>query len=185
MKIGREPIWSKWQNIPEIKLWEAVALSLNIEPSKINDHSYRNMHIFADIQEFQDRLVVAESNLGKGKRLTASVMNVMSPVDTLMPIPTFVAWALSIQWEMPEQLASLASNDSRPSEFDEHSPIYPRELDIALQAWRAVSKSEGKGKPKARLRAWLNANTTLSNEAKERIATVANWDKLGGATRTE
>jgi hypothetical protein len=185
MEIGREPNWSKWQNVPEIELWEAVALSLNIDPSKIKDRPIGGIHIFADVQEFEDRLFVAKRNVGPGKSLTIAVINAMAPANTLVPIPIFVSWALSMQWEMPEQLASLASTDSRLSEFDQHSPTYPRELDIALQAWRAVSKSEEKGKPKARLRAWLNANTTLSNEAKERIATVANWDKLGGATRTE
>lgn len=184
METGREPNWSKWQNVLEIKLWEAVALSLNIEPKKIIDHPYRNRHGFADIQEFEDRMFVAKGNLGQGKRLTA-VTNLVSPADTLIPIPKFVAWALSIQWELPPQLANLASNDSLKSEFDKGSPTYPQELDIALQAWREVSKSKEKGKPKARLHAWLNANTTLSNAAKERIATVANWDKLGGATRTE
>ena len=65
---------------------------------------------------------------------------------------------------------------------------YPAELAAAIQAWRAVFHTEGNGKPKARLKRWLDAHETfksLSSEAKERIATVANWDKLGGATRTE
>ena len=61
---------------------------------------------------------------------------------------------------------------------------YPIELDYALKAWQVVSTIEGKGKPKARIKKWLNENTNLSNEAKERIATVANWDKTGGATKT-
>lgn len=61
---------------------------------------------------------------------------------------------------------------------------YPPELDYALRAWQAVSSNEGKGKPKARIRKWLDENTALSNEAKERISIVANWDKLGGATKT-
>ena len=65
---------------------------------------------------------------------------------------------------------------------------YPAELAAAIQAWRAVFKTTGKGKPKARIKAWLDAHETfksLSSEAKERIATVANWNKHGGATRTE
>lgn len=41
-----------------------------------------------------------------------------------------------------------------------------------------------KWKPKARIKKWLDDNTKLSNEAKERICIVANWDKLGGATKT-
>lgn len=71
-----------------------------------------------------------------------------------------------------------------PQQFDKASPVYPPELDIALQAWREVSASNGKGKPKARIKTWLNDNTSLTTEAKERIAIVANWDKTGGATRT-
>jgi hypothetical protein len=68
--------------------------------------------------------------------------------------------------------------------FDSSKPNYPIELDFAVKAWQAVSTSEGKGKPKARIKKWLDDNTKLSNEANERIATVANWDKAGGATKT-
>lgn len=70
-------------------------------------------------------------------------------------------------------------------DFDKKSKTYPPELDIAMQAWREVSATEGKGKPKARIKAWLDANTKLSAEAKDRISTVANWNKMGGATRSD
>jgi hypothetical protein len=54
-----------------------------------------------------------------------------------------------------------------------------------MQAWEAVRNDKGKGKPKAKVKAWLDANTKLSNEAKDRISIVVNWDKSGGATRTD
>jgi hypothetical protein len=64
-------------------------------------------------------------------------------------------------------------------------PTYPPELAIAIEAWQAVSANDTKFKPKARIKKWLDDNyPRLSNEAKERIATVANWDKTGGATST-
>lgn len=69
--------------------------------------------------------------------------------------------------------------------FDKSCASYPIELDLALQAWRAVTSSKAKGKPKARIKKWLDDNTNLSNEAKERISIVANWDKSGGATRSD
>lgn len=69
--------------------------------------------------------------------------------------------------------------------FDKESSVYPPELDIALQVWREVSATDGKGKPKARIKGWLNSNTKLSAEAKERIAIVVNWSKTGGATRID
>lgn len=70
------------------------------------------------------------------------------------------------------------------SQLNKDHPAYPPELDAALRAWHHVSTTKGKGKPKARIRVWLDANTKLSNEAKERIATVGNWDKTGGASRS-
>lgn len=68
-------------------------------------------------------------------------------------------------------------------DFDKKN--YPIELEFAIRAWRSVTSSEAKGKPKGRIRKWLDENTDLSNEAKERISIVANWDKLGGATRSD
>lgn len=73
-----------------------------------------------------------------------------------------------------------------PPIFDKASTTYPPELDIALRAWREISTTAGKGKPKSRIMKWLDDNAKeLSNEAKNRIATVVNWDKSGGATRTD
>ena len=87
-----------------------------------------------------------------------------------------------VEYLMPDEDQTSKKLEAK---FDVKSNTYPPELDIALKAWRAIAPSEGKGKPKARLRQWLDANTKLSNEAKERISIVANWDKTGGATRTE
>ena len=72
---------------------------------------------------------------------------------------------------------------SQESLENEKNPL-PIELDFANQAWRAIVARDEKGKPKARLKKWLDDNTKLSNEAKERICIVANWDKSGGATKT-
>ncbi len=83
------------------------------------------------------------------------------------------------------QVAQAHSQASNLSMFDEVESKYPPELDYAIKAWQAVSSKEGKGKPKARIKKWLDENTNLSNEAKNRISIVANWDKTGGATRIE
>ena len=40
----------------------------------------------------------------------------------------------------------------------------PIELGFANQAWKAVTAKDEKGKPKARIKKWLNENTELSNE---------------------
>jgi hypothetical protein len=77
------------------------------------------------------------------------------------------------------------SQDKVKTLFDENSDTYPMELDIAIKAWQAVSIIENNAKPKARIKKWLDANANnLSDEAKDRICVVANWNKRGGATRT-
>ncbi len=107
--------------------------------------------------------------------------------------PDWLDWAIERDLYIPKQGTAnhIATADISESGidtiFDKASPNYPPELDAALQAWRAVTATEGKGKPKARIKVWLDENAKefdLSDEAKKRIATVANWDKKGGATRT-
>jgi hypothetical protein len=68
------------------------------------------------------------------------------------------------------------------------SPTYTEELRAAIEAFDAVSADPAltaKSSPKAALFAWLEANKPeLSANARERIATVANWQPAGGAPKT-
>lgn len=63
---------------------------------------------------------------------------------------------------------------------------YPIELGYAVQAWKAVSINTNASKGstiKAKLTKWIEENNkdNLAKAAIERIATVANWNKDGGA----
>lgn len=74
--------------------------------------------------------------------------------------------------------------------FDPDSVTYPTELDIAMQAWRAVTNRPNADlTAKAQIENWLNQNypdrKTLSQEARERIAVICNWEKAGGRRRRE
>ena len=99
-----------------------------------------------------------------------------------IPIP-WLDFAIEHGFYKPKQLQEVDKPSSQL--FDITSTMYPPELDLAIKAWQAVSNSEGKGKPKARIKAWLDDNTKISNEAKKRIAIIANWEKTGGATPTD
>ena len=67
-------------------------------------------------------------------------------------------------------------------QFDESAENYPRELDVAMQAWWAVSKQRDSSMTvKQQISAWLGKNyPKLSEESRERIATICNWEKRGG-----
>ena len=114
--------------------------------------------------------------------------------DINHPPSYFIEWAISkrmipewLDWAVEQKLyvPMREENNSQIIIFDTTSTTYPFELDLAIKAWQAVSSCEGKGKPKARIKAWLDDNAKISNEAKERIAIIANWEKTGGATSTD
>ena len=65
--------------------------------------------------------------------------------------------------------------------FDPDEPEYPKELDIALQAWRAVRNSNNGGPIKPQLELWVRTNykDIKSISEIERIVTVANWSAGG------
>ena len=67
-------------------------------------------------------------------------------------------------------------------QFDEAAENYPSELDVAMQAWWALTKQrDSSSTVKQQLTAWLGKNyPKLSDEARERIATICNWEKRGG-----
>lgn len=73
--------------------------------------------------------------------------------------------------------------------FDPNSETYPRELDIALQAWRHASNHvELEKSPKQQVHEWLNKNyrdIALTREARERIAVICNWRPSGGRRRRD
>lgn len=111
--------------------------------------------------------------------------------------PPWLNRAIEFGLYIPKQGATACkiahANSNEIQFFDQTSINYPSELHIALQAWQAVSASEGKGKPKARIKAWLiennkelkkNGKNEVTKEAMERISIVVNWEKNGGATRS-
>ena len=104
---------------------------------------------------------------------------------TVIARTALIAWCgISGQrWPFPD--SALQQHDAVSHA---ERPEYPAELRAAIEAFDAVSRdpTATKGKSaKAALLAWLEANRpALSNNARERIATVANWQSGGGAPAT-
>jgi hypothetical protein len=74
---------------------------------------------------------------------------------------------------------------------DPEGKHFAPELALAVVAWSAVSANDiGATSPKAAIREWLDRNEgawkghrPLTNDAKERISTLVNWNKSGGAPK--
>jgi hypothetical protein len=95
--------------MPEVELWEAVALSLDCEPNSVKDH--QGMWRTGELAEFKDRLQIASRNLGTQKALRPMGGLVSgNPTVCLVRLTEFAAWAVSLgHWAVPQEFAALAS----------------------------------------------------------------------------
>lgn len=84
--------------------------------------------------------------------------------------------------------------EAEPDDFmDPSHEHFAPELALAVAAWRALAQTQKHSRgPKASIETWISSNPAawqggaeLSTSAKERIATVANWNRTGGATPTQ
>ncbi|MDO8369519.1 MAG: hypothetical protein Q7S71_02195 [Candidatus Nitrotoga sp.] len=189
--------WEYWLQIPVWTHEQFILLSVGKDPAEVLEDAKL---FWGDEWLGTESLIVFEPEKKRYRIVMANINFGSYPVaysydNRYAEVKNAIAWAIERSWELPDEMMALLDTKQKspqhaqpinsPHTFDKETNTYPPELDIAIQAWRAVSSDEGKGKPKARIKAWLYSNTTLSSEAKERIATVVNWDKTGGATRSD
>lgn len=106
-------------------------------------------------------------------------------------VPTVaVEWARTRFSAFPEGLlAAVRARAARPATTSALDlSQYPGELSAAIEAFNAVrghAQALAGKTPKAAISAWLEVNKpNLTSNARERIATVANWQPTGGAPKT-
>jgi hypothetical protein len=117
LSTDRNPNWGTWAHVPSVTLPEAVALSLNIDPHKLrpNPHSWKaGRLLFQEGLEFENRLMLAERCLGETLPGPVNKMAVRYyDTDALVRLPEFAAWAQSVEWQIPAELARLSGNDRK------------------------------------------------------------------------
>lgn len=116
--------WRHWRHMPEIRQWEACALSLNINPDNMKHHPQAWMAgpgsgpIFTDASflskavqsDFDKRLRLLGASLFSSGYFTA-VNNLVVGGRHLatLNLQEFAAWALHVEWEaMPPELVAMA-----------------------------------------------------------------------------
>ena len=104
---NREPKWSTWDLLPKVELWEAVALSFNIDPHQIkrNPHQWLVGHqpIFNEGKDFDDRLRIIKANIGNHELLKGRQDCTLRSINLVI----FAKWATTIGWEIPPKLESI------------------------------------------------------------------------------
>lgn len=108
----RRPNWDKWAHIPDLKVWQAVALSLDIDPDKASyDYDWKvEGYGSGEGQKFGDRVDIATANINKSGGLTAVQLNLADPSEHKVSLAHFAAWAQALGWTVPAGLAACASD---------------------------------------------------------------------------
>lgn len=123
--------WNHWQQMPHCKIWDIVALSLDLEPSNAKQ-SVRTWP-----QEYENRMQITEAHIKSGKLKLSNADN--QSID----IEIYGKWALSLGWNIPdrfprgevaiqsisntEKLVSIQSNISKPWEIINPSDPTPEQ----------------------------------------------------------
>lgn len=115
------PDWHYWRQMPHVVLWKAVALSCNIEPrqERLADSEYWINCVRLGHAEkvdryrgFHDRLDIATARISE---LDVASVNIGEANAVQVKLPDFAAWALSMQWDIPQQLADIAQSGTKAS----------------------------------------------------------------------
>lgn len=192
IEAAPKPNWSYWAQLFTVGIEDAVYLTLDINPDLWN-----HLMPLAQARDIPDDFIQPKAleayGLLKlhGERVEVCASHRKSIGGDLpthgntqqVYLAQFGAWAKARSWEPPDEFPISLVQEENPLTDYRDSDLYPEELDIAFQAWRAVAvNGQGEGtSAKARLEQWLGLYyPRLSNAAVERIARVANWDKAGG-----
>tara|TARA_B100000686_G_scaffold201488_1_gene208401 strand:+ start:5209 stop:5619 length:411 start_codon:yes stop_codon:yes gene_type:complete len=108
--------WDFWLNIPSVKLWQAVALSIDIDPKKMtglmtssgphfHPKSFRTRKEQNDFDKRCELLVAGVINTNDIRIVFISNVN----IDSEIYLNSFVDWALSLEWDIPKELRILVT----------------------------------------------------------------------------
>jgi hypothetical protein len=104
------PNWPKWRAVPKVTLREGVALSLNVEPGQ-----------FKESKEFCDRLFVAIRNLHGALKAKGPIVD--GYAECFVSLSEFAAWAISVEWKIPDEFTSLTDSQRSPTPRDDKEEV--------------------------------------------------------------
>lgn len=131
MNTERAPNWAKWQLMLEVSVWEGVALSLGIDPEKVERPKHgqtvhRGRLLFDESKEFTDRIEITVRSLGENKPLKRTGGPYQPIESQMVSIAVFAAWVQSNNWDCPKELGELANKFNR-APIDAELAGQPRE----------------------------------------------------------
>lgn len=138
----KTPDWSEWGLMPKVELWQAVALSMNLEPHALRKDVHTPLLGFGSFfkpnsfpssaieREFEKRLRILGANLEYSKQFSDAIVNYGELRLSIVALPEFSAWAVSVGWEIPEELAKKSAK----ADEDDRVPSNCKDVEIELAA---------------------------------------------------
>lgn len=132
---AEKPNWKEWKYTPQVRVWEACSLSLDIEPNSIKKHQLSWMtgpgidQLFEDEsfqsedekKEFKSRQRILLNNLNSKENPLWFSPNHNRPNLGEVSLPEFASWCPSVEWPIPKELAALAKKpDAAPATKEEN-----------------------------------------------------------------
>lgn len=120
-----KPDWSEWNFTPDVMVWQACALSLDLEPRKLLHSSTgwmsgdgsgpffepESFPTAADHEEFRKRMRILLKNLPEQQHFSPRTSSLVTPGNSEVCLGEFVAWGKSVvSWTIPAELAALAKH---------------------------------------------------------------------------
>jgi len=192
---GYAPDYEFWVRQDLWKLDEAAALIIGVDPKKWDKCTDTIINNYKDLLATMIRSEVAE-RLEMVLPSHISENNIYS-YGSLSPNAA-LNFAIKKAFKLPNSLISTLehlnvqlNNPMKTQPYlDEANKYYSRDLAVAVDAWMELfykgKFKEGKKAPKAQIHSWLSMNhPKIPLAARERIATLINPKKSGGAPKSQ
>ena len=142
----RVPKWQKWQFVPEVEIWKAVALSFGVDPDNIKFSRHQHFQPFDEGEDFNDRLEIACANCGDGKALRLKKQGASGPsLDAIVSLPDFVSWATKLWPDIPSELKGMAATTEPALSTAERKPAaFDAKLKDIQEAYERLRTKTGK-----------------------------------------
>lgn len=210
MDADKPDYWSTWRYVEKLSLDEAARLLAGVDPldTKANSSAVEAYYraILTGLSDGSTPLdfdtFAIKAGKGRDKKAEKSIIgwgligttkNMPHPnIDgeqSIISSKVLAAWADSkgIPHHWPRLQSDEADNTTATSKPAPAFP-YTEELQAAIDAYEAVRGNPAaleRTTPKRALLAWLEENrANLGSKARERIATMCNWEPQGGAPQT-
>jgi hypothetical protein len=170
--------WHFWRSMPQVKQWQACALSLNINPDVMKSHPQgwmtgSNEPIFASASfpddatatEFKKRCRMLAANLTNSQYFQFPHIQHKPTENTEVKLSAFSAWCKSVQLSMPDELSSISNTPTNQGVArNDEMPKSPREF----RPWETYD--------------FLPDGCFVYHQAAREIADALNWsdEKLTG-----